>query len=362
MRMSSAVHVASYSRVSPDAMATSAPRVQNMPHTTRTTMPGQSSTHWWRGLEANASIPLPVTSCTASNMRSSTSSSQRSTAPLARTVLMDVLNGTTSCSTLVIAVTTAPSKTRRLMPSKHLRRWGCTRVGSLVSANISRISSLDRKKKRGKNRRFFSRYAAKPRWTSSSSLFASFSASMRSGSLTIGTQPGDAITSSISERKLVSTTSNFSPSRGICFTMSGLLKIGSRYIHVLCTVTHWSSRSWRANKVFSQATVSSLNALTKGLAFMAWIFTSWSSSICWISSVWPTTAVPVSLYGVQWNTLSSHSAFIFASALRRLYSLLAVALTAQMASICPRAPHLSSSVTVNSFLTFSQVTLSSAST
>eukprot|EP00955_Chlamydomonas_euryale_P033769 349632-Chlamydomonas_euryale.AAC.27 len=53
MRMSSAVHVASYSRVSPDAMATSAPRVQNMPHTTRTTMPGQSSTHWWRGCNTN---------------------------------------------------------------------------------------------------------------------------------------------------------------------------------------------------------------------------------------------------------------------------------------------------------------------
>ena len=31
------------------------------------------------------------------------------------------------------------------MPSKHLERWGCTRVGSLVSARISSISSFDKK-------------------------------------------------------------------------------------------------------------------------------------------------------------------------------------------------------------------------
>lgn len=43
------------------------------------------------------------------------------------------------------------------MPSKHFLRCGCTRVGSLVSLRISSISSLDRKKKRGKAKRLSSR-------------------------------------------------------------------------------------------------------------------------------------------------------------------------------------------------------------
>ena len=41
--------------------------------------------------------------------------------------------------------------------SKHFLRWGCTLVGSLVSDRISSSSSLERKKNRGKYRRFFSR-------------------------------------------------------------------------------------------------------------------------------------------------------------------------------------------------------------
>jgi hypothetical protein len=53
---------------------------------------------------------------------------------------------------------------------------------TFVSDRISNISSLDRKKKRGKNRRFFSKYAASPFWTSSSNRLASSGAYKRSGS------------------------------------------------------------------------------------------------------------------------------------------------------------------------------------
>ena len=40
----------------------------------------------------------------------------------------------------------------------HFLRCGCTRFGSFVSERISSRSSFERKKKRGKNRRFVSRY------------------------------------------------------------------------------------------------------------------------------------------------------------------------------------------------------------
>lgn len=106
------------------------------------------------------------------------------------------------------------------MPSKHFLRWGCTRSGSLVSDRISSISSLDKKKNlaatfgakpliwyvkkrlggkkkllnlfvnisgyRGKNRRFFSKYALSPFIMLSRRLLESCSFSSRPGSEVAG--------------------------------------------------------------------------------------------------------------------------------------------------------------------------------
>ena len=93
------------------------------------------------------------------------------------------VKGTRSPSALAMPVTTTSSgcmrpgsvdvsrvaftKSMDAMPSKLLFRCGCTRVGSFVSDRISSSSSLDRKKKRGKARRFISRYAFRPFWISS---------------------------------------------------------------------------------------------------------------------------------------------------------------------------------------------------
>ena len=55
--------------------------------------------------------------------------------------------GTTSFSLLIMLTTSCFSVNSSFaMPSKHFLRWGCTRVGSLVSDRISNSSSLDRKK------------------------------------------------------------------------------------------------------------------------------------------------------------------------------------------------------------------------
>jgi hypothetical protein len=43
------------------------------------------------------------------------------------------------------------------MPSKHFPQCGCTARGSFVCERIISSSSLERKKKRGKARRFVSR-------------------------------------------------------------------------------------------------------------------------------------------------------------------------------------------------------------
>ena len=118
------------------------------------------------------------------------------------------------------------------MPSKHFFRWGCTRLGSLVSERISSISSLDRKKKRGKATRLTSRYDASPFWMVSSSWLASSSRARRSLSRAMVMHSGFWLVLRITSRQMASTVLNMAPSSGSCCTMSSEPKMGSRYCHV----------------------------------------------------------------------------------------------------------------------------------
>ena len=76
---------------------------------------------------------------------------------------IDTIMYSTSPSELLICVISRSSVNVSLaIPSKHFFKCGCTLVGSLVSESISSISSLERKKKRGKYNLFFSRYSLRP--------------------------------------------------------------------------------------------------------------------------------------------------------------------------------------------------------
>ena len=71
---------------------------------------------------------------------------------------MGTWKGTVSFSTETMPwMTLCSSKLSVLMPSKHFFRCGCTRSGSLVSERICSSSSLERKKSRANESRFFSR-------------------------------------------------------------------------------------------------------------------------------------------------------------------------------------------------------------
>ena len=101
-------------------------------------------------------------------------------------------------------------------------------MGSFVSDKISSISSFDRKKKRGKKSLFFSRYAARPFWISSRSSLQSTSRLSRSLSLPMAMTSGASFVAFMMSRHSASTCANFSPSSGICLTISSELKMGSR--------------------------------------------------------------------------------------------------------------------------------------
>ena len=178
--------------------------------------------------------PSPVTLWIESNIAASVWSSHFSTAPLASATEMGFIKGTSSSSSEIMAVMrkSSPSNLSFATPSKHFFRCGCTRVGSFVSDKISSISSLDRKKKRGKNKRFFSRYAESPFWIASNRMLHSSRRSSRSLSLPIAMTSGASLVAFMMSRHSLSTWRNFSPSSGICFTMSSDEKMGSRYSHV----------------------------------------------------------------------------------------------------------------------------------
>ena len=112
---------------------------------------------------SHTSIDAAQTSFTDISIMSCTCSSHFSTAPRASDVEIVWLILTFSPSLLNMAwISSLLSNSSLAMPSKHFFRWGCTRSGSLVSDRISNISSLDKKKNRGKKSRFFSRYAFRP--------------------------------------------------------------------------------------------------------------------------------------------------------------------------------------------------------
>ena len=259
-------------------------------------MPGHSSTHSSRGFSLYASTDFIVSTWTDSSIADSVCRSHFSTAPFAATVSITVRNGTSSFSTEICAVIFRSSVNCSLsMPSKHFRRCGCTRVGSFVSDRISSISSLLRKKKRGKNRRFFSRYAASPFWIASSSTLHSTSFSKRSLSRPIGMHSGASTVFSIISRHIPSTMLNLEPSSGICLTMSSEEKMGERYCHVCWHFSQLSSMSCSWFSTLLRSVACSRNGFTYGDADMPCTLTIWSSSTAWISSVPPMMKVPDSL-------------------------------------------------------------------
>mmetsp|Transcript_6922 Transcript_6922/g.18897 ORF Transcript_6922/g.18897 Transcript_6922/m.18897 type:complete len:205 (+) Transcript_6922:102-716(+) len=133
MFMRSLVHFSSYlptARV-PSEMASVTCLVQNTAVTTRTTIPGQSSTHWSLGLAPYDLIPSPVMYAMLSNIAASTCSSHFSTAPLACCTEMISLRGTSSFSSEIMdrmscsSCPSSPSENLSLaIPSKHFLRWG----------------------------------------------------------------------------------------------------------------------------------------------------------------------------------------------------------------------------------------------
>lgn len=93
------------------------------------------------------SLERLITSLMLLSMMSSTCTSHFSTAPRASEVEIFSMSSTRSPSLLYMAwMSRLGRKSSLAMPSKHFFKWGCTRMGSLVSERISSISSLDRKK------------------------------------------------------------------------------------------------------------------------------------------------------------------------------------------------------------------------
>ncbi len=93
------------------------------------------------------SLERLITSLMLLSMMSSTCTSHFSTAPRASDVEISWMSSTRSPSLLYMAwMSKLGRKSSLAMPSKHFFKWGCTRIGSLVSERISSISSFDRKK------------------------------------------------------------------------------------------------------------------------------------------------------------------------------------------------------------------------
>mmetsp|Transcript_13745 Transcript_13745/g.31865 ORF Transcript_13745/g.31865 Transcript_13745/m.31865 type:complete len:305 (-) Transcript_13745:1763-2677(-) len=262
-------------------------------------------------------------------MMRSVSSSHFSTAPRASAGFRVLTQPTFSPSALTMPWTMVfSSKSREWIASKHFLRCGCTRSGSFVSERISSNSSLDRKKKRGKYRRLVSRYSFKPLLISSSIARLSFSFSSNPARRVTTSTAGLATVIFIVSLNVRSTWSKRSASAGICFLMSSLLKMGSRYSHCACTLSQMSMTSWVTRRNFSQSLARTSKGLMNGDAIMVWVLTMWSSSSISISSTqFPLRmCVPLSRYGGVSNFMGSHSEYILSRVFSRLHSLLALSL------------------------------------
>ena len=81
-------------------------------------------------------------------------------------------------------------------------------------------------------------------------------------------------------RHVLSTLENRLASSGSWCWMSGLLKMGSRYIHCRCRASHSSTTSLTVFSCCSHSVISSSKGFLYGEKLMDWDMTMWSSS-CW---------------------------------------------------------------------------------
>ena len=140
-------------------------------------------------------------------------------------------------------------------------------------------------------------------------------------------------------RHSLSTWRNFSPSSGICLTMSSDEKMGSRYSHVCWHLSQLSSSSCRVLRVALHALASSSKGFTNGLAHMPCALTIWSSSSACTSSVPTQGERPRVLVRHAPNSRPSHSLVIFLSVWDSEYSFDACAPTFSSCSSMSMAPH-----------------------
>ena len=151
----------------PFSMASSMAMTQVIWFTVNMVWPGQFLNHCLRSILKNSSQARSIDRARDFFMIVSTSTNHFSTLPpesLGLIILwshwsyvnsnLSPFGGGASSAARILR---SGSKSRCAIPSKHFFMWGWTFVGSLVSAKISRSSSLDRKKNRGKANRFVSR-------------------------------------------------------------------------------------------------------------------------------------------------------------------------------------------------------------
>mmetsp|Transcript_31101 Transcript_31101/g.92588 ORF Transcript_31101/g.92588 Transcript_31101/m.92588 type:complete len:265 (-) Transcript_31101:1501-2295(-) len=231
MRLSCSEHFSAYAArplEPPVRIASVTSRVQYTCEQLSTSWPGHSRIHCALSALAYASSASPATLCSVRRMSDSTSSSQRSTAPVAAGLTVST-NGIFSPSTETMPeISPSVSNVSSLTASKHFLTNGCTFSGSLASDRISSSSSLERKKKRGNAIFLVSRKSLRPFSTTSSDVLQATRSSSRPSNSATSVITGCSDTAAMMRRHVASISRNAEPSRGICFMISSAPKIGSR--------------------------------------------------------------------------------------------------------------------------------------
>mmetsp|Transcript_2479 Transcript_2479/g.8840 ORF Transcript_2479/g.8840 Transcript_2479/m.8840 type:complete len:210 (+) Transcript_2479:320-949(+) len=209
-------------------MASPVALVQNTCEAPSTICPGQSRIHFSRGVVGYDATDSPITFWIESFMTSSNSSIHFSTAPVSAGSI-SFARGTTSPSTdTIFVMVTLGVNSTSLIASKHFFMKGCTLSGSLASDRISRSSSFERKKKRGKASFLVSRKSLRPFSTTSSDWFAAVRSSSRDSMRATRMMSGSVFTLSMIVRHVLSMSRNAAPSLGIWLMISSEPKMGSR--------------------------------------------------------------------------------------------------------------------------------------
>mmetsp|Transcript_11854 Transcript_11854/g.45913 ORF Transcript_11854/g.45913 Transcript_11854/m.45913 type:complete len:595 (+) Transcript_11854:200-1984(+) len=305
-----------------------------------TTWPGQSKIHSSRGFSVYETTDSRVTFSRESFMTSSNSSIHFSTAPVSAGSI-SLHNGTLSPSTdTIVFMVICSVNSTFWTASKHFFINGCTRSGSFPSERISRSSSLERKKKRGNAIFLVSRKSLRPFSTMSSCLLDSSKSSSKFSTFGASTALGAAWTTSMIRRHVVSIVLNAAASVGICFPISSLLKMGSRYSHLAWHLSHWSTMLCSRSSRVPHGPTRSAKGLANGDAPIAVTFTIWSSSTACTSSTHAPSRidVPVSFQGLNRKSNPSQSATILSSAFSIVYSLDATSLTSASFAVCSFTP------------------------